>query len=116
MPYELALKGIIAGILVVAATEAADRSPALAAILVSLPLTSIIALAVLWTDTHDERQVADLSWAILWIVLPSLVLFAALPLLMRAGLHFWIALPLACAIMALTYWGYARLLARMGLG
>lgn len=116
MPYELALKGIIAGVLVVAATEAADRSPALAAILVSLPLTSIIALAVLWTEKGDEQQVIDFSWAILWIVLPSLVLFAALPLLMKAGLHFWVAMPLACGIMALTYWGYAKLLARWGLG
>ena len=116
MPYELALKGIIAGVLVVAATEAADRSPALAAILVSLPLTSIIALSVLWAEKGDEQQVIDLSWAILWIVLPSLVLFAALPLLMKAGLHFWVAMPLACAIMALTYWGYAKVLAKFGLG
>ena len=116
MPYELALKGIIAGVLVVAATEAADRSPALAAILVSLPLTSIIALSVLWVEKGDEQQVIDLSWAILWIVLPSLVLFAALPLLMKAGLHFWVAMPLACAIMALTYFGYAKLLSKWGLG
>ena len=113
---ELALKGIIAGVLVVAATEASRRSTALAAILVSLPLTSIIALAVLWVDTGDEQQVIDLSWAILWIVLPSVVLFIALPLLMRLGLHFWAALPLACAIMAGAYWVYAQVLERVGLG
>lgn len=114
--FDLALKGIIAGVLVVAATEAARRSTALAAIIVSLPLTSVIALAVLWVETGDERQVMDLSWAILWIVLPSVVLFVALPLLMRAGLHFWIALPIACAIMAGAYWVYAQVLARVGLG
>lgn len=113
---ELALKGIIAGVLVVAATEASRRSTAAAAILVSLPLTSIIALAVLWVDTGDERQVMDLSWAILWIVLPSVVLFVALPLLMRAGVHFWMALPIACAIMAVAYWLYAQVLERVGLG
>lgn len=114
--FELLLKGVISGALVVAATEASKRSPAAGAILVSLPLTSIIALAVLWLDTGDERQVMDLSWAILWIVLPSVVLFVALPLLMRFGVHFWVALPLACAIMAVGYVGYAKLLARYGLG
>jgi hypothetical protein len=114
--FELALKGLISGAIVVAATEASRRSTALAAILVSLPLTSIIALAVLWIDTKDEGQVTDLSWAILWIVLPSVVLFVALPLLMRAGLHFWVALPIACAIMAVTYWLYAQVLERYGLG
>lgn len=113
---ELALKGIIAGTLVVAATEASRRSTAAAAIIVSLPLTSIIALAVLWHDTGDERQVIDLSWAILLIVLPSVVLFLALPLFMRAGVHFWAALPLSCAVMAVAYWCYAALLSRIGLG
>lgn len=112
---ELALKGTIAGVLVAAALAAQERSTALAAVLVSLPLTSIIALAVLWTDTGSRREVMDLSWAILLIVLPSVVLFIALPLFMRAGAHFWIALPLACATMAVAYWGYAMLLARIGL-
>lgn len=113
---ELAFKGVVAGVLVVAATEASRRSVALAAILVSLPITSIVALAVLWVDTGDEQQVIDLSWAILWIVLPSVVLFLALPLLLRAGVHFWLALPTACAVMAGAYWAYAKVLARFGLG
>ncbi|MCW2928099.1 MAG: hypothetical protein JWM86_2067 [Thermoleophilia bacterium] len=113
---ELVFKGVVAGVLVVAATEASRRSTAAAAILVSLPITSIIALAVLWNDTRDEQQVMELSWAILWIVLPSVVLFVALPLLMRAGLHFWLALPAACLVMAGAYFGYAKLLARTGLG
>lgn len=112
----LVLKGTIAGVLVAAALWAQERSTALAAVLVSLPLTSIIALAVLWTDTGSRREVMDLSWAILLIVVPSVVLFVALPLFMRAGLHFWVALPLACAVMAAAYWGYARLLAKLGLG
>lgn len=113
---DLVLKGTIAGVIVAAALAAQERSTALAAILVSLPLTSIIALAVLWVDTGSRREVTDLSWAILLIVVPSVVLFIALPLLLRAGVHFWIALPLACAIMAVAYWGYAKLLARIGIG
>ncbi len=113
---DLVLKGTIAGVLVASALWAQERSTALAAILLSLPLTSIIALAFLWNDTHSEREVSDLSWAILLIVVPSVVLFVALPLLLRVGVHFWIALPLACAVMAATYWGYAKLLAKFGLG
>jgi predicted membrane protein len=113
---EFAIKGAIAGVIVAAALAAQERSTALAAILVSLPLTSLIALAVLWVDTGSREQVSELSWAILLIVLPSVVVFIALPLLLRAGVHFWIALPVACGLMALAYWGYAKLLARVGLG
>ncbi len=110
------LKGTIAGVLVALALAAQERSTALAAVMVSLPLTSIIALAFLWRDTGSTQEVMDLSWAILLIVVPSVVLFVALPLLMRAGVHFWVALPAACAIMAVAYWGYAKLIARIGLG
>lgn len=113
---ELALKGAIAGVLVTAALWAQERSTALAAILVSLPLTSIIALSVLWVDTGSREEVSDLSWAILLVVLPSAVIFVALPLLLRAGLHFWLALPAACAVMAGAYWAYAKLLARIDVG
>ena len=113
---DLVLKGTIAGVLVAAALAAQERSTALAAILVSLPLTSIIALMFLWRDTGDRQQVIELSWSILLIVLPSVVLFIALPLLLRAGMHFWFAMPLSCAIMALAYWGYSRGLAALGIG
>jgi hypothetical protein len=116
MPYELALKGIVAGTLVVLATEYGARNPLVFAILISLPLTSIIGLSYLWIEHGDRQRVIDSSWSILWIVLPSVVLFIALPLLMKAGAHFWVAMPAACLIMAGAYWGYARLLARWGLG
>jgi hypothetical protein len=116
MPYELALKGIIAGTLVVLATEYGDRNPLVFAILISLPLTSIIGLSYLWIEHGDRQKVIDASWSILWIVLPSVVLFIALPLLMRAGVHFWLAMPTSIGVMAAAYWGYAKLLTRWGLG
>ncbi|MCB0880351.1 MAG: hypothetical protein KDC46_15370 [Thermoleophilia bacterium] len=113
---EYALKGTVAGILVAAALWAQDRSTALAAILVSLPLTSIVALVALWMETGSRDEVSQLSWAILVVVAPSVVLFLALPLLLRTGLGFWIAMPLACITMAAAYWAYARVLARFGVG
>lgn len=111
---ELLAKGVISGAIVVAASELAQRSSVWAAVLVSLPLTSILALAWLWQDTHDRGQVTSLSWAILWIVLPSVIFFVALPLLMRVGLHFWIAMPVACAIMAAGYAAYVQFLQWIG--
>jgi len=39
----------------------------------------------LYADTGDALRVADLASGIFWLVLPSLVLFIALPLLLRAG-------------------------------
>lgn len=108
----LLLKALLSGAVVAVASEAARRSSLLGAVLVSLPLTSILALAWLYRDTRDVDEVASLSWSILWVVVPSLVFFAALPLALRS-LDFWPALALACAVTAAAYgvWiGAARLL------
>jgi len=112
--WQLLLKGVISGALVIAASEVAKRSSIWAAVLVSLPLTSILALTWLWLDTRDTDAVASLSWDIALIVLPSIALFVALPLLLRASVPFPAAMLAACAVMALTYTGYVVLLDRVG--
>lgn len=99
----LILKAVISGVIVAAASEAARRSTLLGAILVSLPLTSILAVTWLYRDTHDADQVASLSWSILWVIVPSLVFFVALPVALRSGLGFWLALGVACVLTALAY-------------
>ena len=99
----LLLKAVISGVLVAAASEAARRSTLLGAVLISLPLTSILAVTWLYRDTHDTEQVAALSWSILWVIVPSLVFFVALPVALRGGLGFAPALLTACVLTALAY-------------
>ena len=111
---QLVIKALVSGVLVVVASEVGKRSSLLGAILISLPLTSILALAWLYSDTRDATKVSDMSWAILWIVLPSIVFFVALPLLIRAGWSVPIAIVGAAALTALGYWGWAALLRRFG--
>ena len=51
-----------------------------ASALASLPLISLLAFMWLYLDTGDVEKVVALSRGIFWLVLPSLVLFIALPL------------------------------------
>lgn len=109
----LIVKAVLSGLVIAVASEAARRWTLVGAVLISLPLTSVLALAWLYFDTRDAEQVIDLSWSILWVVVPSLVFFVALPLLLRAGLAFVPALLVACAITGVGYavWiGVARAL------
>jgi hypothetical protein len=96
------LKAVLSGAIIAAASEVARRSSLMGAILISLPLTSILAAIWLYRDTDDTDEVAALSWSILWVVLPSLVFFVALPLALRS-IGFWPALALACALTAVAY-------------
>jgi hypothetical protein len=102
------IKVAITSVLVVAIAEASKRSVLLAAVLASLPLTSLLAMGWLYWETGDANKIADLSLAIFWLVLPSLILFVALPLFIRAGVGFGFSLAIA---IALTAGGYALLLA-----
>lgn len=108
----LLLKALLSGVVVAVASEAARRSSLLGAVLISLPLTSILALVWLYRDTREPAEVSALSWSILWVIVPSLVFFVVLPLALRST-NFWIALLLACTATALSYavwiWAARRL-------
>jgi hypothetical protein len=52
----LITEALLSGVIIMAASEAAKRSPAYGALIVSLPLISILAMIWLWRDT---RQWAD---------------------------------------------------------
>lgn len=68
----LVLKAVISGVIVAAVSEIAKRSPALGALVVSLPLVSILAMIWLWRDTADPERIAGHAQATFWFVLPSL--------------------------------------------
>ena len=109
----LVLKALLSGVVIAVASEVARRSSLLGAVLISLPLSSILAMIWLYRDTSETDEVAALSWSILWVIVPSLVFFVVLPLALRAGNGFWPALLLACAATAISYgiwiWGWRRL-------
>ena len=79
-----AIKVLLTAVLVVAISEAAKRSTLFGGILASLPLTSLLAFIWLYGETGDTGKIASLSVSIFWYVLPSLVLFIALPMLLGA--------------------------------
>lgn len=99
----LIIKTLISALIIVAISELSRRSSAAGALLASLPLTSLLAFIWLYRDTHDTAKIAALSTSIFWLVLPSLVLFLALPVLLRRGFHFPSALALATTAMLAAY-------------
>jgi len=101
------LKVIISALLIVAISEIAKRSTAFAALVASLPITSLLAFVWLHIEGASSAQVAVLASQIFWFVLPSLALFLLLPLLLKQGFGFWVSLGLAVVV---TAGGYSVLL------
>jgi hypothetical protein len=99
----LIVKTLVSALIIVLISEVARRSSLLGALVASLPLTSLLAIIWLYRDTHDTIRIAALSTSIFWLVLPSLVLFLALPAFLRRGFHFPAALALATLLMLAAY-------------
>ncbi|MDZ4789843.1 MAG: DUF3147 family protein [Hyphomicrobiales bacterium] len=108
----LALKALLSGAIIMVVSEVSKRSPSLGALIVSLPLTSILAMIWMWRDGVNDARIATHAAATFWYVLPSLPMFLVMPWLMRAGHGFWLALAAGCAITAALYLAMIFLLAR----
>lgn len=109
------IKVAITAVLVVAIAEVAKRSSLLGAVLASIPLTSVLAMIWLYADTGDAQKVADLATGIFWLVLPSLALFIALPLMLRAGWPFGLSLAASSALTVACYFLMLAILRRFGI-
>lgn len=98
-------------VIVVLVSELAKRSTLAGAILASIPTVSVLAMIWIYLETRDTARLADFSIDVVWLVLPSLVLFAVLPTLLRMGVGFWWSLAAGIAATALAYWGSVQLMA-----
>jgi len=114
MTYTL-VKLVITAVLIVAISEISKRSSFIGAILASIPLVSVLAMVWLYQDTKDVTKISELSISIFWLVLPSLALFVALPLLLKQGLNFYISLLISIGITATCYYLMIIVLQQLGI-
>ena len=114
MQYLIA-KAVISGFLIAVASEVARRWPGWGALIVSLPLVSILAMLWLWRDTHDPVRMATHVEATFWFVIATLPMFVLIPWMLRHGYAFWTSLIAGCALTILLYFGMTWIGSRFGL-
>ena len=101
-------RAIIAGLVVATVSELADRFPRLGALLLTLPIVSIVAFVAVWNKEQELITVARLARETLVLVPLGLPLFIPLAFSERLGLGFWAALVagviLASVTIGLWFW------------
>lgn len=98
----LIFRAVIAATVVVAVTEVSNRLPRLGALLLTLPVVSIIAFVMTWTKDGDLPAISRLARETLILVPLGLPFFVPLAFADRVGLSFWPAFALGVILASTT--------------
>ena len=82
-------RAIIAGLMVAGVSELAQRFPRMGALLLTLPVISIIAFIMTWNRHHEMNTITALARETMILVPLGLPFFVPFAFANRTGLSFW---------------------------
>jgi len=109
------IKLIITALVVVIVSEVAKRSTFIGAIIISIPLTSLLAFTWLYIDTKDYQKVIDLSYGTILLSIPSFAFFIILPILLKFKQNFAFSIAISIIGTAIIYFIFSYFLKKFGI-
>ena len=109
-----ATKIIISVLVIFIASEIGKRDTLVGAIIVSLPLISLLSIIWIYVETRDIERIIKFSYSIFSMIIPSLSFFLTLPYFLKKNISFNISLILSITIMIVLYFGLAKLYKKIG--
>lgn len=83
------LRAVIAAVIIVLVTHVSQRLPRVGALLLTLPIVSILAFIVSWSEHRDLAAISRLARETLVLVPLGLPFFIPLAFAEKLGLTFW---------------------------
>ena len=99
----LILKTLISASIIVIVSEIAKKYTWSAAIIISIPLTSLLAFIWLYYDTKDVQKVIDLSLSTIVMTVPSIIFFIVLPIMLKFKHSFSFSILIAIVSTSVAY-------------
>lgn len=109
------VKVLVTAIIILFVTKIQAFSDRLSALLIALPLTSLIAMIWMQAEKQGSERIANHSEGTFWFVLPTLPMFLILPWMLRHGWGFWAALGANCLITIGCFWLTVVVLRQFGI-
>ncbi|MAT31939.1 MAG: hypothetical protein CMP29_09140 [Roseibacillus sp.] len=108
-------KLILTALVVLFVTKIQVVSDRLSALLIALPLTSLVAMIWMRLEKQDPERIANHAEGTFWFVLPTLPMFLVLPWMLRNGWGFGIALAVNCVLTVVLFFGLVAILKPFGI-
>ena len=106
----LIIKTILSALIIVAVSEIAKKYTLAAAIILSVPLTSILALVWLFYDTKEIQKVVDLSFNTILMTIPSIVFFIVLPIMLKFKYSFSLSIVVSILSTSIAYMIFIKMI------
>ncbi len=113
-PLDLA-KLLLSALVIVIVTKIQLVNDRLSALLIALPLTSLVAMIWMHGTGQSSQRLANHAEGTFWFVLPTLPMFLVMPWMLRSGWGFWPALLANCVMTVILFWITVVLLRRFGI-
>ena len=105
----------LTALIIFAVVQVSERNTLLAAVLASIPIVSVLAMMWMNHEGQSASEIAGFAKDIVWLVIPSLLLFIVMPLLIDRGWEFYPALGAGLATTILGYFLMVQIMEKYGL-
>ena len=107
------IKTILTAIIIVSVSEIAKKYTWAAAIIVSIPLTSLLAFMWLYYDTKNVQKIIDLSFGTIVMTIPSIIFFITLPVMLKYKQNFILSMFVSIFFTFLAYLAFIFIIKRI---
>jgi len=108
------VKLLLSALVIVLVTKIQVVNDKLSALLIALPLTSLLAMIWMHSEKQGNERIANHAEGTFWFVLPTMPMFLVLPWMLRKGWGFGWSLAANCILTALLFWVMVFLLRKFG--
>ena len=113
-PFDL-VKLLVTAAVILFVTKIQLVNDRLSALLIALPLTSLLAMVWMHHDKQSSERLANHAEGTFWFVLPTLPMFLIFPWMLRNGWGFWASIAANCFITVVLFWLTVVVLRRFGI-
>ncbi len=113
-PFDI-VKVLLTAVIILFVNKIQIFSDKLSALLIALPLTSLVAMVWMHHAGQSSQRLANHAEGTFWFVLPTLPMFLILPWMLRHGWGFWVALAANCLLTVGFFWLTVIVLRRFGI-
>lgn len=108
-------KLFLSALVIVVVTKIQLVNDRLSALLIALPITSLVAMIWMHLDGQSSQRLANHAEGTFWFVLPTLPMFLVIPWMLRHHWGFWSTLAVNCVLTVAFFWLTVIVLRRFGI-